>query len=49
MPVVAAVAKAVTVPISIDTSKAAVAQAALDAGAVIVNDVTALRGDPRHG
>lgn len=32
--------------VSIDTSKAAVARAALDAGAVIVNDVTALRGDP---
>ena len=32
--------------ISIDTSKAAVAAAALDAGAQIVNDVTALRGDP---
>jgi dihydropteroate synthase len=32
--------------ISVDTSKAAVAAAALDAGAVIVNDVTALRGDP---
>jgi dihydropteroate synthase len=31
--------------ISIDTSKAAVAAAALDAGAEIVNDVTALRGD----
>lgn len=46
IPVVAAVAKAVRVPISIDTSKASVAQAALDAGAVLVNDVTALRGDP---
>jgi len=46
LPVVNAVAKAVTVPISIDTSKAAVARAALDAGAVLVNDVTALRGDP---
>jgi dihydropteroate synthase len=34
------------VPVSIDTSKAAVAAAALDAGASIVNDVTALRGDP---
>jgi dihydropteroate synthase len=33
--------------ISIDTSKAAVAAAALDAGATLVNDVTALRGDPR--
>src|SRR5436190_336300 len=34
------------VPISIDTSKAAVAEAALDAGAESVNDVTALRLDP---
>jgi dihydropteroate synthase len=33
------------VEISVDTSKAAVAEAALDAGATIVNDVTALRGD----
>ncbi len=32
--------------VSIDTSKSAVAAAALDAGATIVNDVTALRGDP---
>ena len=32
--------------ISIDTSKAAVASAALAAGATLVNDVTALRGDP---
>ncbi len=32
--------------ISVDTSKAAVAAAALDAGAAVVNDVTALRGDP---
>jgi dihydropteroate synthase len=32
--------------ISIDTSKAFVARAALDAGATLVNDVTALRGDP---
>jgi dihydropteroate synthase len=35
-----------TVQISIDTSKAAVARAAIAAGASIVNDVTALRGDP---
>ncbi len=46
IPVVTAVAKAVTVPISIDSSKAAVARAALDAGAALVNDVTALQGDP---
>jgi dihydropteroate synthase len=32
--------------ISIDTSKAAVAAAALDAGAGFVNDITAFRGDP---
>ena len=35
--------------VSIDTSKLAVAEAALDAGAAIVNDVTALRGDPEIG
>ncbi|HEX8959599.1 MAG TPA: dihydropteroate synthase, partial [Solirubrobacterales bacterium] len=35
--------------VSIDTSKAVVAAAALDAGAAIVNDVTALRGDPEIG
>jgi dihydropteroate synthase len=46
-PVVAALCAA-TGPgpaVSIDTSKASVAGAALDAGAAIVNDVTALRGD----
>lgn len=34
-------------PISIDTSKAVVAEAAIEAGAVMVNDVTALRHDAR--
>ncbi|MBA3482990.1 MAG: dihydropteroate synthase [Pirellulales bacterium] len=34
------------VPISIDTSKAAVAEVALAAGAEIINDVTGLAGDP---
>jgi len=38
--------RGVATRISVDTSKAAVAAAALDAGAEIVNDVTALRGDP---
>jgi dihydropteroate synthase len=33
-------------PLSIDTSKATVAQRALELGAELVNDVTALRGDP---
>jgi dihydropteroate synthase len=44
-PVVSGLADAAA-EISIDTSKAEVARAALDAGATIVNDVTALRGDP---
>ncbi|MEA2272769.1 MAG: dihydropteroate synthase [Solirubrobacteraceae bacterium] len=39
-------AAALPVQISIDTSKAQVAQAAIAAGATFVNDVTALRGDP---
>ena len=43
-PVVAGLAGKATV--SIDTSKAAVAEAAIETGAEIVNDVTALRGDP---
>jgi dihydropteroate synthase len=34
-------------PVSIDTSKAAVARRALDLGAELVNDVTALRADPQ--
>src|SRR5580704_7833755 len=32
--------------LSVDTSKAAVARAALQVGASLINDVTALRGDP---
>jgi dihydropteroate synthase len=34
------------IPVSIDTSKAVVAREALERGAIFVNDVTALRGDP---
>ncbi|HKT35949.1 MAG TPA: dihydropteroate synthase [Nitrospira sp.] len=45
IPVVAAVAKAVSVPISVDTSKAEIARAAIDEGAAMINDVTALCGD----
>ena len=45
LPVVTAVAKAVTVPLSVDTMKSTVARAALEAGAVIINDVTALQAD----
>jgi dihydropteroate synthase len=44
--VVEALASEIDLPLSIDTSKAGVARAALAAGASFVNDVTALRGDP---
>jgi dihydropteroate synthase len=46
LPVIRELAGRLPVPISVDTRKAAVASAALDAGAVIVNDVWGLRGDP---
>lgn len=46
MPVLEALAGRLSIPISIDTYKAAVARQALDAGAEIINDITALRGDP---
>lgn len=46
-PVVEAVAQAVTTPVSIDTRKSAVAQAALAAGARMVNDVSAFNFDPQ--
>jgi len=49
LPVIKALRAATDAPISIDTSKAAVAEACLGEGADIVNDVTALRGDPRMG
>ncbi|MFZ2487679.1 MAG: dihydropteroate synthase [Anaerolineae bacterium] len=46
LPVIRGLAAAVDLPISIDTSKAAVAEAALAAGASIVNDVWGLRLEP---
>jgi dihydropteroate synthase len=45
-PVIEAVARRFDVPLSIDTMKAGVARAALDAGACIVNDVSAMTADP---
>jgi dihydropteroate synthase len=45
MPVIEQLAGRTTVPISIDTSKAAVAREAIAAGAEIINDVTGLEGD----
>lgn len=46
VPVIRQLRSACSLPISVDTYVASVAEAALDAGASIVNDVTALRGDP---
>jgi dihydropteroate synthase len=46
LPVIEALAGQVTVPISIDTYKASVADAALAAGASIVNDISGLRYEP---
>ena len=43
------VAPATALPVSVDTSRAAVAATALAAGARIVNDVSGLRGDPAMG
>ena len=46
LPVIENLAAETKVPISIDTSKANVAAAAIAAGAQIINDVTGLEGDP---
>ena len=45
VPVIEAIANRTQTPISVDTTKSEVARAALDAGASIVNDVSALRFD----
>jgi dihydropteroate synthase len=46
LPVIEALKKELTIPISIDTLKARVAREALRCGASIVNDISALRSDP---
>ena len=46
VPVIEALSRRVSVPISIDTYKAEVAQKALDAGASMINDISGLRFDP---
>lgn len=47
MPVIQALSERIEAPLSIDTSKAAVAREAVAAGAEIINDVTALASDPQ--
>jgi dihydropteroate synthase len=46
LPVFERLVRQVQIPVSIDTSKASVARAAIDSGAEIINDVTGLTGDP---
>ncbi len=46
LPVIRALAARLAVPLSVDTTKAAIAREALAAGAAIVNDVSACRDDP---
>jgi dihydropteroate synthase len=49
VPIIEAIAKNFDVPISIDTSKAAVAEKAVEAGAEIINDISGLRFDENLG
>ena len=49
IPVIERLADRVTIPISIDTMKAEVARRAIEAGASMINDVSALRFDPDVG
>ena len=49
IPVIEEIRKETDIPVSIDTYKSRVAEAALDAGADIVNDISALRFDPELG
>ncbi len=47
IPVIKELSKKISIPISVDTSKPAVAEQAIDCGAMMVNDITALRGNPQ--
>jgi dihydropteroate synthase len=49
LPVIEALVTRVSIPVSVDTYKAAVADAALSAGASMVNDISGLRYDPALG
>jgi dihydropteroate synthase len=46
IPVIQALAQQTAVPLSVDTSKAEVGRQSLSAGARVINDVTAMTGDP---
>ncbi len=49
LPVIQGLSGRLSIPLSIDTYKASVARAAVDAGAVMINDVSGLRLDPALG
>jgi dihydropteroate synthase len=49
VPIIEAIAKRLNIPISIDTSKAAVTEKAIEAGAEVINDISGLRFDERIG
>jgi dihydropteroate synthase len=49
IPIIEAIAKRLNIPISIDTSKAAVTEKAIEAGAEVINDISGLRFDERIG
>jgi dihydropteroate synthase len=47
LPVLGGLRRLLKIPVSIDTQKAEVAEASLDAGAQIINDISGLKNDPR--
>jgi len=47
LPVLQALRGLLKIPVSIDTQKSEVAEAALEAGAQMINDISGLKGDPR--
>src|SRR2546421_6979770 len=47
LPVLGGLRRLLKIPVSIDTQKAEVAEASLDAGAQIINDISGLQNDPR--
>ncbi|WP_447986925.1 dihydropteroate synthase [Nitrospira sp. Nam74] len=49
IPIVRAICRQTTVPVSVDTTKASIARQALDVGAALINDISALRFDARMG
>ena len=49
VPALAAIRRATSIPLSVDTYKSAVAHAAIAEGADMINDVRGMAGDPAHG